>query len=179
MNKPNLHNRIPKDLPDRETIDDILLELKDTNNFDIRWVEVFNPGMWKANSRSFQEWVEYGVVVINEIDYSPKITYELDENPFTTSIAQVKEKYYNIHRYPIRIEVRLCDRLKTELNRPIYEIEMSKDVYLRLKDYLGPDIIQDQFSSTDFMIDFLISDVKLIKPGETLREILQHGNLTI
>ena len=32
MNELNLHNRLPNDLPDKQTIKDILLELEDTNN---------------------------------------------------------------------------------------------------------------------------------------------------
>ena len=42
-------------------------------------------------------------------------------------------------------------------------MDTSNDVYLRLKDYLGPDVIQDQFDIMDFDIDFMISSCKIIK----------------
>ena len=40
--------------------------------------------------------------------------------------------------------------------------EASNETYLRLKDYLGPDVIQDQFRIMDFTIDFMISRCKVI-----------------
>jgi tetratricopeptide (TPR) repeat protein len=54
------------------------------------------------------------------------------------------------------------------LNRGAKEIcETSNEVYLRLKDYLGPDVIQDQFDTCDnkvmdFTIDLMISRCKII-----------------
>ena len=47
-----------------------------------------------------------------------------------------------------------------------YMLETYKDVYLRLKDYLGPDIIQDQLGDgivNGFIIDFMMSRCKIIK----------------
>jgi hypothetical protein len=40
-------------------------------------------------------------------------------------------------------------------------IETSNETYLRLKDYLGPDVIQDQFGLINFTIDFMMSKVRL------------------
>ena len=65
MNELNLHGRHPKELPDKETIDDILLELEDTNKFDITWIDLksFDSYMnWKANGKVFNEWKEKGEV---------------------------------------------------------------------------------------------------------------------
>lgn len=174
MNNLNLHNRHPKDLPDKETLEDILLELKDTHKFEINWINLnfqaqflprsddrdysFIPAGWRANNKSFDNWVERGEVVtceMNPINYS----FDLD----TMSYATVKETRYDIFRHPIRLEV----KLKTDvllLNKGAVEIiETSKDVYLRLKDYLGADVIQDQSSLYDFVIDFMISDCRVIK----------------
>jgi hypothetical protein len=161
MNELNLHNRLPKDLPDKETIKDILLELEDTNEFDIKLINLqstrVDGGKWYANSRYFSEWVEQGEVVVNEIDY-PSFNYRLhqDEEFFTPSFASVKETRYNIIRYPMRISVKLKGVIPKEL------IDTSNEVYLRLKDYLGPDVIQDQYDQKmGFMIDFMMSKVRL------------------
>jgi hypothetical protein len=52
MNNLNLHGRHPNDLPDKETLEDILLELKDTHKFDIKWVNLDNMG-WRADNKVF------------------------------------------------------------------------------------------------------------------------------
>lgn len=161
MNNLNLHGRHPKDLPDKETLEDILLELKDTHRFEIIWIDLKSFGSyinWQANGKVFDNWVERGEVVtceMNPINYS----FESD----VMSYATVKETRYDILRHPIRLEVKLkADVLS--LNEKASEIiETSKDVYLRLKDYLGPDVIQDQFGITDFVIDFMLTSCKVMK----------------
>jgi hypothetical protein len=159
MNNLNLHGRHPNDLPDKETIDDILLELKDTHKFDIKWVNLDNMG-WRADNKVFDNWVERGEVVtceMNPINYS----FESD----VMSYATVKQTRYDILRHPIRVSVKFKGVLS--LNKDAKEIiETSNDVYLRLKDYLGPDVIQDQFdimsyANVSFDIDFMISDCKI------------------
>jgi hypothetical protein len=62
----NLHGRHPKDLPDKETINDILLELHDTNKFHISWINLNND--WRGNGKFFDNWVERGQVVTCEMD---------------------------------------------------------------------------------------------------------------
>ena len=165
MNNLNLHGRHPKDLPDKETLEDILLELKDTHRFEIKWIDLkasrgSNPVgsyiNWQANGKVFDNWVERGEVVtceMNPINYS----FESD----VMSYATVKETRYDILRHPIRLEVKLkADVLL--LNKGAVEIiETSKDVYLRLKDYLGADVIQDQSSLYDFVIDFMLTSCKV------------------
>jgi len=164
MNELNLHNRLPKDLPDKETIEDILLELEDANEFDIKLINLqstrVDGGKWYANSRYFSEWVENGEIVICEIDSPVKAQisrlYQDESDFFTPSFASVKETRYNIVRYPMRISVKLKGVIPKEL------IDTSNEVYLRLKDYLGPDVIQDQFNQKmGFMIDFMMSKVRL------------------
>ena len=165
MNNLNIHGRHPKDLPDKETIDDILLELHDTNKFDIKWVDLksdpvstFYDSGWRANNRTFHEWVERGEVVTCEMN---PINYSFDSD--TMSYATVRETRYDIIRHPIRVSVKFKAGILS-LNKGAKEIcETSNDVYLRLKDYIGPDVIQDQFDIMNFDIDFMISSCKKIK----------------
>ena len=164
MNELNLHNRLPKDLPDKMTINDILLELEDTNKFDINLINLqstkVDGGKWYANNKEFHEWVEQGEVRICEADYS-SMRYNLDPN--TPSVLTIKETLYHVVRYPMRLSVKLQDVI-LPLNKDAKEIcEASNETYLRLKDYLGPDVIQDQFRIMDFTIDFMISRCKIIK----------------
>ena len=155
MNNLNIHGRHPNELPDKETLEDILLELKDTHKFDIKWVNLDNMS-WRADNKVFDNWLERGEVVtceMNPINYS----FDLD----TMSYAKVKHIRYDILRHPIRLEVR-SEAGILSLNKEAVEIiETSKDVYLRLKDYLGPDVIQDQFSVTDFVIDFMLTSCRI------------------
>ena len=165
MNNFNIHGRHPKDLPDKMTIDDILLELHDTNKFDIKWVDLksdpvstFYDSGWRANNRTFHEWVERGEVVTCEMN---PINYSFDSD--TMSYATVRETRYDIIRHPIRVSVKFKAGILS-LNKGAKEIcDTSNDVYLRIKDYLGPDVIQDQFDIMNFDIDFMISSLKIIK----------------
>jgi hypothetical protein len=166
VNNLNLHGRHPKDLPDKETLEDILLELKDTHKFEIKWIDLKSFGSyinWQANGKVFDNWVERGEVVTCEMNPTFP-TFNISQDCFdqiTMSYATVKETRYDILRHPIRLEVKLkADVLS--LNEKASEIiETSKDVYLRLKDYLGPDVIQDQSSLYDFVIDFMLTSCKV------------------
>ena len=162
MNNLNIHGRHPKDLPDKETIDDILLELHDTNKFDINWINLDNMS-WRANNKVFHNWLEKGEVVTCEMDKPfNQIPYS-EDMPMPMSYATVKETRYDIIRHPIRVSVKFKAGILS-LNKGAKEIcETSNDVYLRLKDYLGPDVIQDQFANVSFDIDFMISSLKVIK----------------
>lgn len=159
----NLHGRHPKDLPDKETIEDILLELKDTHKFEIKWVDLksdpvstFYDSGWRANNRTFHEWVEKGEVVTCEMN---PINYSFDSD--VMSYATVKQTRYDILRHPIRVSVKFKAGILS-LNKDAKEIiETSNDVYLRLKDYLGPDVIQDQFDIMDFDIDFMLTSCRI------------------
>jgi hypothetical protein len=160
MSVLNLHNRQPNELPDKLTIDDILLELKDTDNFDIEWVSLvsdpYQRGGWSAHNRTFHEWVEQGVVVVNEI-----VNQRVEqEDIFKTMSVSFKEIRYNILRQPVRLHIK--SKLPLGYSDDIEKIEMCKDVYLRIKDYLGPDVIQDQYNVNHFMMDFMISSVRMI-----------------
>ena len=163
MNNLNIHGRHPKDLPDKMTIDDILLELHDTNKFEIKWVNLDNMG-WRADNKVFHNWLEKGEVVTCEMD-STFSTFNPSEDGFDQipmSYATVKQTRYDILRHPIRVSVQFKDDI-LPLNKGAKEIfEASNDVYLRLKDYLGPDVIQDQFANVSFDIDFMISSCKII-----------------
>jgi hypothetical protein len=161
MNNLNIHGRHPKDLPDKMTIDDILLELHDTNKFDINWINLDNM-RWRANNKVFHNWLEKGEVITCEMD-STFPTFNPSENGFDQipiSYATVKETRYDILRHPIRISVQFNPDYST-LSKEL--IDTSKEVLLRLKDYIGPDVIQDQYQATGFDIDFMLSSCKIIK----------------
>ena len=162
MNNLNIHGRHPKDLPDKETIDDILLELHDTNKFDINWINLDNMS-WRANNKVFHNWLEKGEVVTCEMDKPfNQIPYS-EDMPMPMSYATVKQIRYDIIRHPIRVSVKFKAGILS-LNKGAKEIcDTSNDVYLRIKDYLGPDVIQDQFDIMNFDIDFMISSLKIIK----------------
>ena len=156
----NLHGRLPNHLPDKMTINDILLELEDTNKFDINLINLqstkVDGGKWYANNKVFHEWVEQGEVRICEADYS-SMRFNLDPNK--PSVLTIKETLYHVVRYPMRLSV----NSKMLFYKDAEEIcEASNEVYLRLKDYLGPDVIQDQFRIMDFTIDFMISRCKIL-----------------
>ena len=161
MNNLNIHGRHPKDLPDKETIDDILLELHDTNKFDINWINLDNMS-WRANNKVFHNWLEKGEVITCEMD-STFPTFNPSEDGFDSipmSYATVKETRYDILRHPIRVSVQFNPDYST-LSKEL--IDTSKEVLLRLKDYLGSDVIQDQYQATGFDIDFMISSCKVMK----------------
>jgi hypothetical protein len=155
VNNLNLHGRHPKDLPDKETLEDILLELKDTHKFEIKWVNLDNMS-WRANNKVFDNWLERGEVVTCEMN---PINYSFDSD--TMSYATVKHIRYDILRHPIRLEVR-SEMGFLSLNRTVAElISTSTDVYLRLKDYLGPDVIQSQSRTPNFVIDFMLTSCRI------------------
>ena len=155
MNNLNLHNRHPNDLPDKETIEDILLELKDTHKFDIKWVNLDNMG-WRADNKVFDNWVERGEVVTCEME---PINYSFDLD--TMSYATVKHIRYDILRHPIRLEVRSEMGFLSLNHSGVELIRTSTDVYLRLKDYLGPDVIQSQSQTPNFVIDFMLTSCRI------------------
>ena len=162
MNNLNIHGRHPKDLPDKMTIDDILLELHDTNKFNISWIDLNNKWDWRANNKQFGSWIEKGEVITCEMD-STFPNFNLSEDGFDSipmSYATVKETRYDILRHPIRVSVQFNPDYST-LSKEL--IDTSKEVLLRLKDYLGPDVIQDQYQATGFDIDFMLSSCKIIK----------------
>ena len=155
MNNLNIHGRHPNDLPDKETLEDILLELKDTHKFDIKWVNLDNMS-WRADNKVFDNWLERGEVVTCEME---PINYSFDLD--TMSYATVKHIRYDILRHPIRLEVR-SDVGFLSLNHSGVElIRTSTDVYLRLKDYLGPDVIQSQSQTPNFVIDFMLTSCRI------------------
>lgn len=168
MNNLKLHGRLPEDLPDKMTIDDILLELQDTKQFEISWLDLnsFSSYInWHGNGKPFQQWTESGQVAIMKCDPIPTFNIPEDwwsNDTITTPMSTMtyKEYRYDIFRYPTRITVK-CKPGILSGSKEI--IEIAKETYLRLKDYLGPDVIQDQIESTGFIIDFMISEVKLNK----------------
>ena len=144
----NLHNRHPKDLPDKETINDILLELHDTNKFHISWINLNND--WRGNGKFFDNWVERGQVVTCEMDKPLNRAYS--DEPTNMSYVSVKETRYDITRHPTRVSVKFNKDYST-LSKEL--IDTSKETLLRLKDYIGPDVIQDQYQATGFDLSLI------------------------
>ena len=183
MNELNLHNRLPNDLPDKQTIKDILLELEDTNKFDIKLINLqstkVDGGKWHANNKPFHEWVEQGEVKICEAVH-PYVKYDIVDNNSELfnkpSLVTIKETNYHIIRYPMRLDIRLKDNAlyiwhfggDAKIKQSEEILETTKDVYLRLKDYLGQDVIQHQFgfnsiyAGSSFIIDFMVSRCKVL-----------------
>ena len=155
MNNLNIHGRHPNDLPDKETLEDILLELKDTHKFEIKWVNLDNMS-WRANNKVFHNWLERGEVVTCEME---PINYSFDLD--TMSYATVKHIRYDILRHPIRLEVRSEVGILSLNHSGVELIRTSTDVYLRLKDYLGPDVIQSQSLTPSFVIDFMLTSCRI------------------
>jgi hypothetical protein len=117
---------------------------------------------WRANNKVFHNWLEKGEVITCEMD-STFPTFNPSENGFDQipmSYATVKQTRYDILRHPIRISVQFNPDYST-LSKEL--IDTSKEVLLRLKDYIGPDVIQDQYQATGFDIDFMLSSCKIIK----------------
>lgn len=160
----NLHGRLPEDLPDKETVDDILLELKDTKKFEINWINLKSMGSytnWRAQNKVFDNWVERGQITVMKCEPNiPTFTFSDDWSNIPMSTMTYKEYRYDIFRYPTRLEV----KLQVPINKIFREtIESAKETYLRIKDYLGPDVIQDQIDLASFTIDLMVSSVKLMK----------------
>lgn len=112
--------------------------------------------------------VERGQIAVYELDNStlPKIGIGVDGQWLETINVSIKEKRYDILRHPIRISVTYKHNGDYQSNYTYGKFteihQLSDDVYQRLKDYIGPDIIQDQFLHTNFEIDFMVSSCKLI-----------------
>lgn len=162
----NLHGRLPEDLPDEDTIDDILLELKDTKKFEINFINLKSMGSyvnWSAQNKVFDNWVERGQVSIMKCEPNiPTFTPSEEWSNAPMSTMTYKEERYDIFRYPTRLEV----KLQVPINKVFTEtIESAKETYLRLKEYLGPDVIQDQMHLTSFTIDFMVTKCKVILCG--------------
>jgi hypothetical protein len=151
----DLKGRLPEDLPNRTTIDDILLELEDTNLFNIRWIDT-SQFDWRANSKRPGEWIESGQAVVHKAKFDSPLQFT---GEFTESSIRVEETRYDIFRYPQRLNIEYKGDGSNTL-KDIYEL--SKSVYERLSDYIGIDLIQNQFLYTNFQIDFMISECKII-----------------
>jgi hypothetical protein len=139
-----------------EIIDDILLELEDTNLFNIRWID---PSQfdWKPNNKNYIQWIESGKAVVHKAKFDKPLQFT---GEFTESTIRIEETRYDIFRYPQRLNI----EYKGEQSKPNfnYIYELCKSVYERLSNYIGIDVIQNQFLYTNFQIDFMISECKII-----------------
>jgi hypothetical protein len=141
----DLRGRNPQQLTNKSIIKDILLELSDTNKFDISIMTISDTN-YKANNKTTCDYFERGEVVVLECDWKPQT---LNKNPFDQTIG-IKE---------MRIKVVYKGSVSDD-TLSLYHL--SNSVFQRLKDYIGVDEIQSQFLYTNFMIDFINSDYQLI-----------------
>ncbi len=150
----DLKGRLPENLPNRSVIDDILLELEDTNLFNIRWID---PSQfdWKPNNKNYSQWIESGKAVVHKAKFDKPLQFTSE---FTESTIRVEETRYDIFRYPQRLNI----EYKGDQSNIKDIYELSKSVYERLSNYIGIDVIQNQFLYTNFQIDFMISECKII-----------------
>jgi len=107
-------------------------------------------------TKVFDNWVEKGEVVTCEMN---PINYSFDSD--VMSYATVKHIRYDILRHPIRLEVRSEVGILSLNHSGVELIRTSTDVYLRLKDYLGPDVIQSQSQTPNFVIDFMLTSCRI------------------
>lgn len=147
----------PDRLTNRETILDILQELEDTGNWKIEFIRLDGTN-WRGLGKPATSWVESGVVSIFEADYRGSVL-ERFESDFSQSTISIKEKRWDVKRYPNKLKVTYSGGIRSDF-RQVYK--ESNSVFLRLKDYISTDLIQDQFLYTNFEIDFIESDVRLI-----------------
>ena len=150
----DLKGRLPENLPNRSVIDDILLELEDTDLFNIRWID---PSQfdWKPNNKNYSQWIESGKAVVHKAKFDNPLQFT---GEFIESTIRVEEIRYDIFRYPQRLNI----EYKGEQSNIEDIYELSKSVYERLSNYIGIDVIQNQFLYTNFQIDFMISECKII-----------------
>lgn len=153
----DLKGRRPDRLTNRETILDILQELEDTGNWKIEFIRLDGTS-WCGLGKPATSWVERGVVSIFEADYRGNVL-ERFESDFSQSTISIKEKRWDVRRYPNKLRVTYSGGIKSSFRKVYRE---SNSVFLRLKDYISTDLIQDQFLYTNFEIDFIESDVRLI-----------------
>jgi hypothetical protein len=151
----DLRGRKPEQLTNKSIIKDILLELSDTNKFDIS-IETISDINYRANNKCRWDYSQRGEVIVHECDWKPQT---LNGNLFSQTTISLTEKRWDICRYPMRIKVVYKGYTSDNISN-VYDI--SNSVFLRLKDYIGVDEIQSQFLYTNFMIDFINSDCQLI-----------------
>jgi hypothetical protein len=148
----NLKGKRPDSLTNKETIIDILQELEDTGKWKIEFVSL-------DNGKHFTSLVESGQVSFFEADWNSNVLSKVES--FVSDVAlSIRETRWDIKRYPIRLKVTYCGGESIDFRKVSGD---SLEVYQRLKDYIQSDIIQDQFLYTNFQIDFIDSDVRLIK----------------
>ena len=156
-NQIDLRGRLPEDLPNKLTISDILLELEDTGHFNIRWVDLswISEPSWRAEGKQYFQWVQKGEVVVNKAVFDEPLL----SNQFTMSTVRIKETRYKVFRYPIRLNI----EYRGGQHQPFRQVyELSKETYNRLLEYIKSDVIQSQFLSTNFQIDFMMSECEVI-----------------
>lgn len=154
----NLKGKRPDSLTNKETIIDILQELEDTGKWKIEFVSLDNDN-WRGGGKHFTSLVESGQVSFFEADWNPNVLSKVES--FVSDVeVSIRETRWDIKRYPIRLKVTYCGGESIDFRKVSGD---SLEVYQRLKDYIQSDIIQDQFLYTNFQIDFIDSDVRLIK----------------
>ena len=149
----DLRGRNPQQLTNKSIIKDILLELTDTNKFDISIMTISDTN-YRANNKTTWDYFQKGEVVVLECDWKSEV---LNKNPFGQTMG-IKEKRWDVSRCPMRIKVVYKGSVSDD-TLSLYHL--SNSVFQRLKEYIGVDEIQSQFLYTNFMIDFINSDCQI------------------
>jgi hypothetical protein len=154
MYELNINGRELEELPNKEMIEDILLELTDTGNFHFDF-HILDPYKYSNLSK-------IGDIVVHEIEFNKSIVQRKDffENDyFNTTLSRVVSKIYRIEQIPVMIKV--YPKKDIEYSN----IEVSKNVLKKLLSYLKNDIIDISYLEypIHYEIKFVISDIEMLK----------------
>jgi hypothetical protein len=156
MNELNINGRKLEELPNKEMIEDILLELTDTENFHVDFY-ILDPYRYSSLNKS-------GDVVVYEMECNKQFVENNYDNPIMMSYRAISKRYEVIQRA-------VGIRVQSKQNIKYSNIEVSKYVYKKLMSYLKNDIINYRVNSVTnfekcpiyYEIDFIISDIKMLK----------------
>ncbi len=160
MNELNINGRKLEELPNKEMIEDILLELTDTENFHVDFY-ILDPYRYSSLNKS-------GDVVVWEMECNKEFV-ENDYDNLTMMSYRAVSKRYEVIQRAVGIKVQSKQSIKYS------NIEVGKYTYEKLMSYLKNDIINYRinhmvYSVTnfekcpiDYEIDFIISDIKMLK----------------
>lgn len=156
MYELNINGRKLEELPNKEMIEDILLELTDTGNFHVDF-HILDPYRYSSLNKS-------GDVVVCEMECK-----EFFENNSMMMSYKAVSKRYEVIQRAVGIKVYPKQDVKYS------NVEVGKYVYKKLMSYLKNDIINYRINRSydsvtnfekcpiEYEIDFIISDIKMLK----------------
>lgn len=147
----------PTELPDIETIEEILFEIKDTNLYDLT-LNSTPTDLIDANGNINYNSVRYFELGRKLVQYAEMVMdneYKLSNDPFIPSYARVVEHSYEVNRYVVALTV-------TARNGDIIKGSSSElyEVIERIKSYLGNDLYDVKYLNSQVFIGMVLSEVK-------------------